>query len=1168
MKPNMKTPTIIWIVTLSTALTLGFAGSLTAQDAEEDEIFELSPFTIDASEDTGYTATATLAGTRVRTNLKDLGAAISVYTEEFMNDTAATDAASLLSYTSNTEVGGFQGNFSGAEPDLNNGGRFMQRDERTNPQFNQRIRGLGRADLTRGLFLTSIPFDRYNTERVTVSRGPNSLLFGIGSPGGVIDNSTKQAVLNNDFGELGLRFDNYGSWRTELDYNKSLIRDRLSLRVALLNENQKYRQEPAFDNQDRFYATLNAVIFENEGSDILDATRFRANFEQGEQRGSPVEIIPPTVAYHGWFEPLAAGIERFSGVSPPGRVLSPADGGTWEFQTTFNPYLVNSEGGINTNTHPNWFRWIAATWNDAGNPTANLGIGGLQGYQGLLTWSAGRGDTLESTGLLNKPGTIAAFGPDAPADTPVNRTVSYHPNSPYSEPYAIGFAPPTIQNRAVFDYRNKVYSGGIDRIERDFEARNFAFEQSFFDNKLAVEFAYDEQSYETYQDFLFTGSGGTSTTGPYDLYVSIVEYLPDGEPNPNLGRAYTRVGRPETRFSEVDRETFRVTAFGEIDFTESGGWLKWLGRHRIAGLYNDHTRDNHSRNWREAWVSNEFDVRAALQGPNLTSGRSTASYVVYTSDSLLGVQSMDDVRIQQIQIDRPQPGDQYHVLYTDTSSADRSVAERRLKTGTVQVERYLFTEGIGRTELEAKAIAWQTYLLNEHIVGLYGYREDDTRNFARATEAEVGMDDRVELGRWNPDFTRLSTSPSLVESGDTATWSVVARLPENILGDLPGGMDIQAHFAESENFNPVGLRNNSLGQAIGQPTGTTEEYGIQFGFNENRIIVKANWFETALNDVDAGPRVNVGNEAYGRINAYRDSELNLERTFDNQLVTVQGDPGSFPIQDYQSFYDTMLSIVPDSFRAITNPRFVDDELNDGIWDTLEWDRIPNLRSTQDRVAEGFELELIANPTPGWRILANISQQETVQSNTASVMAAVVEEFTAGMQSTRIGELRRDPTGTVQTRPIDEIWLAESVAEVRGAAALDNTVSNEQREWRYTIVSTYRFMEGAFRGFSVGGAARWEDEAATGYVFMVEPETGVPIPDVNRPFFDDGLFSGDLWLAYEKQLTDKIDWTIQLNVRNAFGDDDDIPVKTNPDGQVSVIRIPNPRTVYLSNTFEF
>ena len=74
--------------------------------------------------------------------------------------------------------------------------------------------------------------------------------------------------------------------------------------------------------------------------------------------------------------------------------------------------------------------------------------------------------------------------------------------------------------------------------------------------------------------------------------------------------------------------------------------------------------------------------------------------------------------------------------------------------------------------------------------------------------------------------------------------------------------------------------------------------------------------------------------------------------------------------------------------------------------------------------------------------------------------------------------------------------------------------------------------------------------------------------MNQAFFDDGLFSGDLWVSYEKELTNNIDWKIQLNIRNAFGDDNDVPVVTNPDGQVSVIRIPNPRTAYLSNTFNF
>jgi len=287
------------------ALAVASSPNLSAQDDDEiDELYELSPFSVDASQDTGYTATSTLAGTRVRTDLKDLGAAISVYTSEFLEDTGATDAQSLLSYTSNTEVGGYQGNFSGAQ-DVDDG-RYYQPDERTNPQQNQRIRGLGSADLTRGLFLTDIPFDSFNTERVTVSRGPNSLLFGIGSPGGVIDNSVKQAVLNNTFGELKVRVDNYGSLRGEIDYNTTLVKDRAAIRISILEDNLEYKQDRTFEDQSRFYGALDTVLAKNEASDVLDATRFRFNGEFGKQNGSPVEVIPPSVAYHGWLNEAAA----------------------------------------------------------------------------------------------------------------------------------------------------------------------------------------------------------------------------------------------------------------------------------------------------------------------------------------------------------------------------------------------------------------------------------------------------------------------------------------------------------------------------------------------------------------------------------------------------------------------------------------------------------------------------------------------------------------------------------------------------------------------------------------------------------------------------------------------------------------------------------------------
>jgi len=42
----------------------------------------------------------------------------------------------------------------------------------------------------------AVPIDRYNTDNLTMMRGPNAILFGIGSPSGVVGASTKRAQLN------------------------------------------------------------------------------------------------------------------------------------------------------------------------------------------------------------------------------------------------------------------------------------------------------------------------------------------------------------------------------------------------------------------------------------------------------------------------------------------------------------------------------------------------------------------------------------------------------------------------------------------------------------------------------------------------------------------------------------------------------------------------------------------------------------------------------------------------------------------------------------------------------------------------------------------------------------------------------------------------------------
>jgi hypothetical protein len=109
-----------------------------------DEAVRLTPFVVSESEDRGYAATSTLAGTRLRTDLRDVGAAISVVTSQFMIDTGSTNLRDILIYTTNTEAGGFEGNFSG----VSTGNGFSSAEGTLqSPSGATRVRGLSGADL-------------------------------------------------------------------------------------------------------------------------------------------------------------------------------------------------------------------------------------------------------------------------------------------------------------------------------------------------------------------------------------------------------------------------------------------------------------------------------------------------------------------------------------------------------------------------------------------------------------------------------------------------------------------------------------------------------------------------------------------------------------------------------------------------------------------------------------------------------------------------------------------------------------------------------------------------------------------------------------------------------------------------------------------------------------
>ena len=81
------------------------------------------------------------------------------------------------------------------------------------------------------------------------------MLFGLGSPAGIINNSLITANLRRRSTSVELRTDQFGSFRSALDHNQVLLRDKLAVRVASVYEEHKYKVEEAWRRNKRAFLT-------------------------------------------------------------------------------------------------------------------------------------------------------------------------------------------------------------------------------------------------------------------------------------------------------------------------------------------------------------------------------------------------------------------------------------------------------------------------------------------------------------------------------------------------------------------------------------------------------------------------------------------------------------------------------------------------------------------------------------------------------------------------------------------------------------------------------------------------------------------------------------------------------------------------------------------------
>lgn len=939
------------------ALLISGAGLGHAQEEDQDDgVFELSPFTVAAGDNQGYRATSTLAGTRLKTNLKDLGAAITVVTKDFMEDTNSTDAEDLLVYVANAEVAGLGGNYSAASIGNAVDTIFQVR----NPNPGTRLRGLSGATLTRNYYISEIPLDSYNTSRVVVNRGPNSILFGLGSPAGVIN----YGLSVPSFGErtqLSFQFDQEGSERFTIDLDRELIDDVLAMRIAALYDHQEFEQEPAYERDKRVYAALEyrPKLFSGDG--ILGRTVLRSHGEFGDIQSNRPRISPP-------FDTITTWWTNANQQTVPSHTLDWRDTnrnlfsipGTWWFQPgVVYPQHDSTQIGASDGTPESFVAITLPTTIDSGF---------LPGYRGIATFQD-----------------YAAGRSGWPAQLPDG-----------------GFYRDTqILDDTIFDFRNKLLDGPNKWETADIKAFNFTLDQEFLGGDAGVELAYDRQDFNNSWYDSLLGEGAS-------IQMDVNTHYPFGGVNPNLGRPFV-ASSPRAREERNERETMRATAFYKLDFAErfDGRLGSILGEHTFTGLLNSY--ENY--NWRADFMGAATDLRflAKYNSNNITGNYSDVRIQHYLGPSLLNASSASGANLPNLEVFQGFPSS-VKIVHWDGAVQDWVTEDVQLSTYQNNREGVALSAGQTLQEVDSSAIIWQSYWLDRMLVGTAGWRTDRVKSFDAGQPRRDPADRHRDLN--DPNWFIDESNPNGINEDNTFTWSLVAHAPRFVREKLPFNSDISLHYNESENFQPGGQRFNIIGEPVSAPVGVTEDYGITLSMFENKFVARLNFFETSEDNVDLG-----GIGASSLIALERDYHVanSLGVNDDNpQLANWQLPPQN--ILDFWGWTETPQpdgSVIVDtspagSIAAVTSRRTEGMELELMYNPTPEWRMTFNI-AQQEAAQSGLDRG----------ILEYLALREDVWNSTDTLLDAA-RNFTAGE---RRWEIFLKPWGVVKSQDgklVDEI----------------------------------------------------------------------------------------------------------------------------------------------------
>ena len=220
----------------------------------------LTPFEVNTEKDNGFAAAGSLAGGRLASDLRDTPAAYSVITREFIDALGITDLQSAAEWATSSTL------------NVDNG----QQNFFASP-VNYTIRGTGAGRAQRNFFPQFNNGDSYNLERYDFGRGPNSILFGNGSLGGVSSATTKRAQTNRSFETVQLSVGSWRNYRATVDVNQRL-NEKFAVRAAAVWGDSDGWRLKDFDR--RKAAFLTATFKPYSGTEIRVEGEYGINSRQ------------------------------------------------------------------------------------------------------------------------------------------------------------------------------------------------------------------------------------------------------------------------------------------------------------------------------------------------------------------------------------------------------------------------------------------------------------------------------------------------------------------------------------------------------------------------------------------------------------------------------------------------------------------------------------------------------------------------------------------------------------------------------------------------------------------------------------------------------------------------------------------------------------------------